>query len=71
MGTGIGTPCDPYTYSGLFSLPKTVEFSLVLSNTVVETARAEINAIPFIFCEIDVRPLEIRITALRKRNQNR
>ena len=45
-----------------FSLPKTIEFSFVLSNAVVETVGALISAIPFIFFEADVRPFEIRIT---------
>ena len=45
------------------SLPKTVEFSFVLSSTVVKTVGAQINAIRFIFFEADVRTFEIRITA--------
>ena len=55
----------------LISPPKTVKFSFVLSSTVVETARVEINAIPFVFCEVNVRSFKIRITAWRNRNQNR
>ena len=44
--------------SVFYSLPKTVEFSFVLSNAVVETVRVEINAIPFIFFEVDHSKLE-------------
>ena len=46
-----------------FSLSKTIEFSFVLSNAVVETVRVRINVIPFIFFEADVRSFEIRISA--------
>ena len=54
-----------------FSLPKTTEFSFILSNVVVNIIRVRINAIRFIFFETDVRTFEIRINAWRKRNQNR
>ena len=39
------------------------KFSFVLSNAVVETVGVQINTIPFIFFEADVRSFEIRITA--------
>ena len=38
-------------------------FFFVLSNAAVETVRVQVNAIPFVFFEADVRMLEIRITA--------
>ena len=45
----------------LYSLPKTVDFSFVLSNAVFGTVRVRFNAIPFIFFEAEVRTFEIRI----------
>ena len=46
------------------SLPKTIEvFLRSFERAVVETVRVRINAILFIFFEVDVRSFEIRITA--------
>ena len=50
---------------------KPSNFSFILSNVVVDIVRVRINAIRFIFFDADVRTFEIRITARRKRNQNR
>ena len=50
---------------------KPQNFSFVLLNAVVKTVGAQINAIWFIFFQADVRMFGIRITAWRKRNQNR
>ena len=36
--------------------------SFFLSNTIVETVRVPLNAIQFIFFEVDIRSFEIRIT---------
>ena len=55
----------------VYTVPKTIEFSFILSNAVVETVKVRINAIPFIFFQADVWPFEIRTTAWRKCNQNR
>ena len=57
------------TFFRQISLPKTIEFSFVISNAVVETVRVRINAIRFTFFEADARSFEIRITAWG--NQNR
>ena len=47
----------------IYSLPKTMNFSFILSNVVVDIVIVRINAIRFIFFEADVRTFEIRITA--------
>ena len=47
----------------LFSLPKTIEFSFVLSNVVVEIVKLRINAIRFIFFKDEFGTFEIRINA--------
>ena len=44
------------------SLPKTIEFSFVLSSAVIKTVGAQINAIWFIIFQADVRTFEITIT---------
>ena len=49
--------------SSRISLQKTIDFSFFLSNAVVETIKARINAIPFTFFEANVRLFEIRISA--------
>ena len=51
------------TFFRQISLQKTIEFSFVISNAVVETVRVRINAIRFSFFGADVRSFEIRITA--------
>ena len=54
-----------------FSLQKSMEFCFVILNAAVETVKVQINAIPFIFFQVDVRSFELRTTVWRKRNQNR
>ena len=46
----------------IYSLPKTIEFSSVLSNAVAMTVRVQINTINFILIEDDIQTFEIRIT---------
>ena len=45
-----------------FSLQKSMEFCFVLLNAAVETVKVQINAIPFIFFQVDVRSFELRTT---------
>ena len=53
-----------------FSLQKTIEFSFLLSNAVLESVRVQIKTMLSIFFEDHTVMFKIRITAWRKHNKN-